>query len=244
MSNTRKIMATTAAALTMASFGFGVASAAPADEKVAEKAAKATVPVAPGTKITVETPEGSWAGCTVAFTATTPSGDPVAVTAGHCAFPGMKVYVDGKLIGETDKSSFEEKWDPISPDWATIALNETAEPFAASATVSPESVGKARVGDDVCSNGITSGWQCGVVTATTGDWIWTNLEMAPGDSGAPLIRTSDNAALGIHSARGALLPVDYGRSYSLSAALEKAGGYMLTTIDGPAAPGETSPFGS
>ncbi|WP_072689985.1 hypothetical protein [Rhodococcus marinonascens] len=56
--------------------------------------------------------------------------------------------------------------------------------------------------------------------------------MAPGDSGAPLIRTSDNAALGIHSARGDLFPTDYGRSYSVSAALTKAGGYMLTTVDG------------
>ncbi len=83
----------------------------------------------------------------------------------------MRVYAGGKLIGETGKSSFEEKWDPISSDWATIALNGNAQPVAASNKVSPESLGKARVGDEVCSEGMTSGWQCGKVTATTGDWI-------------------------------------------------------------------------
>ncbi|MEV0946746.1 S1 family peptidase [Rhodococcus sp. NPDC049939] len=240
MSITRKITAATAVALTISSVGFGVASAAPADEK----AASAGTPVGPGTEITVEMPDGSWSGCTVAFTGTTPSNEPVALTAGHCAFPGMRIYADGKLIGETDKSSLEEEWDPISPDWATIALNENAQPVAASDKVAPESVGVARLGDEVCSDGKTSGWQCGVVTAITGDWIWHNLVMAPGDSGAPLIRTSDNAALGIHSARGDLLPMDYGRSYSLAAALTKAGGYELTTVNGPAPAPETSPLGS
>ncbi|WP_157109580.1 S1 family peptidase [Rhodococcus sp. WMMA185] len=238
MSTARKIAATATATLTFAGLGFGVASAAPADEK----AASATTSVGPGTTITVKHPDGSRWRCTVAFAATTPSNQPVALTAGHCAIPGSKVYVDGRLIGETDQTSSRDG-GRFSADWATIALNDRAEPVAASDKVSPESVGKARVGDEVCLQGSTSGWQCGEVTGILGDWIYSDLEHAPGDSGGPLIRTSDNAAVGIHS--GWRFDEDYAESYSLPAALTKAGGYLLTTVDGPAPlPEESSLFGS
>ncbi|MEV0946745.1 S1 family peptidase [Rhodococcus sp. NPDC049939] len=244
MSIARRIAATAAAALTSASIGFGVASAAPAEEKAAptdEKATSAATAVGPGTTIKIEHPDGSWWRCTVAFTATTPSNEPVAVTAGHCAIPGSKVYVDGRLIGETDQTSSRDD-GTFSPDWATITLNDKAQPVAASDKVAPESVGKAQVGDEVCLQGSTSGWQCGEVTGILGDWIYSDLEHAPGDSGGPIIRTSDNAAVGIHS--GWRFDEDYGESYSLAAALTKAGGYLLTTVNGPAPAPETSPLGS
>ncbi|AOW92700.1 hypothetical protein BFN03_08295 [Rhodococcus sp. WMMA185] len=241
MSTTRKIMATTTAALTMASFGVGVASAAPAEEK-AEQAAYS---VGPGTKITLERAD-DWTWCTVAFIATTPSNQPVAVTAGHCAPSGTRAYIGGVLIGKTDKSSLEERdeWGPLEPDWAMITLNENAQAVAASDKVSPSSVGKARVGDRVCSDGVKTGWQCGRVTAVTGDMIWHNVHREPGDSGSPIIRTSDDAALGIYSGSATMLGVEYGTAYSLSAALEAAGDYQLATESGPAAPVDSSRFGS
>ncbi|AOW92701.1 hypothetical protein BFN03_08300 [Rhodococcus sp. WMMA185] len=246
MSITRKIMATTAAALTMASLGVGVASAAPAEGKAAsdEKAASAAILVGPGTTIIAKKPDGSRTRCTVAFIATTPSDQPVALTAAHCALPGWEMYVDGKLIGETDKSSRTEDSGSLAPDWATIALNEQAEPVAASDRVSPESVGKARVGDEVCLQGSTSGWQCGEVTGVSGYRIWYDLENAPGDSGGPIIRTSDNAALGIHVAEVSVFNSAWGEAHSLPDALSEAGGYELTTVNGPAPAPETSPLGS
>ncbi|MEV0946747.1 S1 family peptidase [Rhodococcus sp. NPDC049939] len=246
MSITSKVTAVTAAALAIAGIGFGVASAAPTEEKTAsdEKAASAATPVGPGTTIIAERTDGSRTRCTVAFVATTPSGQPVALTAAHCALPGWKIYVDGKLIGETDKSSRTEDSGSFAPDWATIALNEQAEPFAASDKVSPESVGKARVGDEVCLQGSTSGWQCGEVTGVSGYRIWYDLEDAPGDSGGPIIRTSDNAALGIHVAQVSVFNAAWGEAHSLPDALSEAGGYDLTTVNGPAPAPEASPLGS
>ena len=171
-------------------------------------------------------------GCTVGFVGQRPDGTRVGLYAGHCGAQGQQVVVDGRIVGVNAGSSSPRltKSDmfevPDAPDWGVF----TRDPKLAKATpggrVRPTSVGTARPGDPVCSQGVSSGWRCGSVVSVDGGYIATTIPVQVGDSGGPLIRTSDNAALGIAS-RAATFDGPLTRSgslfYDLGSALRATG---------------------
>lgn len=86
-----------------------------------------------------------------------------------------------------------------SADWGVIEFADRLPVNGSRGAITPSGVGKARTGDPVCAEGITTGRKCGKVLAVRGNWILTDVQSRPGDSGGPLIRTSDNAAVGLTS---------------------------------------------
>ncbi len=177
-------------------------------------------------------------GCTVGFLAQKPDGTRVGVYAGHCGSVGQKVVFDNHVVGTTVASSSpaltaaETFVDTDAPDWAVFTVDPTAATLAPTGRVHPASVGQAKVGDSVCSDGATSGWRCGTVVQVSNGYIATTIGVQTGDSGGPLIRTSDNAALGIASRAATFgnAPTPSGSLfYDLGSALRAAGGLSLVT---------------
>lgn len=144
-------------------------------------------------------------GCTVGFVGQRPDGTRVGLYAGHCGAQGQQVVVDGRIVGVNTGSSAPRltKSDtfevPDAPDWGVFTLDPKLAKAAPGGRVRPGSVGVARAGDPVCSQGVSSGWRCGTVVSVEGGYIATTIPVQVGDSGGPLVRTSDNAALGIAS---------------------------------------------
>lgn len=144
-------------------------------------------------------------GCTVGFVGQRADGTRVGLYAGHCGAQGQQVVVDGRIVGVNTGSSAPAltKSDtfvvPDAPDWGVFTLDPKLAKAAPGGRVRPTSVGTARPGDAVCSQGVSSGWRCGSVVSVDGGYIATTIPVQVGDSGGPLIRSSDNAALGIAS---------------------------------------------
>lgn len=182
----------------------GVAALVPA---AAQAAPVATI--VPGSSVlTVSKLVGNTAdgrGCTVGFIGQKPDGSRVGLYAGHCGAQGQQVVADGRIVGVNTGSSAPEltKADmfvvPDAPDWGVFSLDPQVAKAAPGGRVRPSGVGTARPGDQVCSQGVSSGWRCGSVVNVEGGYIATTIPVQVGDSGGPLIRTSDNAALGIAS---------------------------------------------
>ncbi|ADG77172.1 Peptidase S1 and S6 chymotrypsin/Hap OS=Tsukamurella paurometabola (strain ATCC 8368 / DSM /CCUG 35730 / CIP 100753 / JCM 10117 / KCTC 9821 / NBRC 16120/ NCIMB 702349 / NCTC 13040) OX=521096 GN=Tpau_0531 PE=4 SV=1 [Tsukamurella paurometabola] len=200
--------------------------------------------------------------CTVAFVAERPDGRRVALTAGHCGKRGQAVGapVPGKPDALVRVGTFAQSSNPparttpegyvlpedlTAPDWGVIDLRPTTKSAAERGPVRPTRVGEARVGDRVCQQGVTSGWRCGVVRVVSPTQISTDITSRPGDSGGPLIRLSDGAALGIVSGgTAAEAPRDVPRMtfyWSLRDALAQGGGLRLVTAGTPAAQRVSSP---
>lgn len=220
-----------------------VVSAAPA-------AAAPRIVVGPGSEIDIvqnETAEGiEVAACTLGVLATTPDGRRVGVTAGHCGKVGQEVTVPAPgqaraliSVGKFEKSSNpptkivdgrEVSTNISHPDWGTVSFKPGVPLVNRLGKAAPRSLGKARIGDKVCSQGRTSGWVCGAVTDVTANRFRTDLKLRSGDSGASLIRLSDGAALGIH-ATGSSEPGRDGSEVSdywdLGFVLAQAGGLRL-----------------
>ncbi|GAA4390276.1 S1 family peptidase [Tsukamurella soli] len=201
-----------------------------------------TASIGPGsTVMTVSQMHGNTAdglGCTVGFLAQRPDGTRVGVYAGHCGDVGQKVVFQNHIVGTVASSSSpkltaaETFVDTNAPDWATFTVDPAAASLMPVGRVHPLSVGHAKVGDAVCSDGATSGWRCGTVVDVTGSYIATTIGVSTGDSGGPLIRTSDNAALGIASRAATFgnAPTPTGSLfYDLGSALAAAGGLSLVT---------------
>lgn len=185
----------------------GTASAAPAP---APGSARVAMPVVgPGSEIGVVQERRAdgrvrASDCTVGFVAERPDGRRVAVTAGHCGRRGQLVGAPtpgraGALrqVGVVSQSSNPPENDFTSPDWAVVDLLPSVPTVSTRGPVRQSVVGDARVGDRVCQQGISSGWRCGVVRAVTPNRILTDIKSRPGDSGGPLMRLSDGAAVGI-----------------------------------------------
>ncbi|TWS19141.1 peptidase S1 [Tsukamurella asaccharolytica] len=230
-------------AATVALATAGVVSAAPAS-------AAPRIVVGPGSEIDVvqnETAQGiEVSACTVGVLATTPDGRRVGVTAGHCGKAGQEVTVPAPgqaraliSVGKIEKSSnpptamvdgHEVSTNVAHPDWGTVSFKEGVPLVNRLGKAAPRSLGKARIGDKVCSQGRTSGWVCGSVTDVTDNRFRTDLKLRSGDSGASLIRLSDGAALGIH-ATGSVEPGRDGSEVSdywdLGFILAQAGGLRL-----------------
>ncbi|GAA1098702.1 hypothetical protein [Tsukamurella spumae] len=193
----RRAAATTAVLGTVAVLAPGAAQAEP------------VTTIVPGSSVlTVSKLVGNVAdgrGCTVGFIGQRPDGSRVGIYAGHCGDQGQQVVVDGRIVGVNTASSAPSltKTDlfvvPDAPDWGVFALDPKLAKAAPGGRIRPSTVGTARAGDQVCSQGISSGWRCGSVVSVDGGYIATTIPVQVGDSGGPLIRTSDNAALGIAS---------------------------------------------
>jgi hypothetical protein len=237
----------TAAAVTVvaasATLMAGPTTAAPANPKVN---------VAPGLEIdVVQKINGDRVAasdaCTLGVVAVTPDGKKVGVIAGHCGKTGEMVAaraigVQNALVevGRVQKSSeptevtrngLPDLADASQPDWAVLSFLDGVPVSNTGPGVAPTAVGRARVGDPVCSVGRTSGRQCGKVIDVVGNRIQTTVSRRPGDSGSSLIRTTDGAALGIASL-GQVKPVDgvdESTFWDLGFIFSQAGGLRLAT---------------
>lgn len=237
----------------------GAASAAPAPSP---GGTRVSVPViGPGSEIgIVQERRGAdrvRAGkCTVGFVADRPDGRRVLLTAGHCGKPGQLVGVPIRSRGENGlvrvgtvaqsstpptrinpESGRAMPANPTAPDWAVIELQRGVKVSPSRGAVRPARVGDARVGDKVCQQGATSGWRCGSVLALRGPQILTSVDSDPGDSGGPLIRLADGAALGIVStSTSENAPAGTPKTstyWSVRDAFARAGGLRLA-VGGPA----------
>jgi len=204
------------------------------------------VVVGPGSEIDVvqkKTAEGiEVSACTLGVLALTPDGRRVGVTAGHCGRAGqiVAVPVPGQertiaSVGKIEKSSNPKitadgrTADPNQPDWGTIAFSAGVPLVNAQGKVRPTKVGRAAVGDQVCRQGRTTGWQCGKVADVAGNRVLVTMKGDHGDSGGPLVRLSDGAALGITSG-GLDLSREAGTQsefFDLGFVLAQAGGLRL-----------------
>jgi hypothetical protein len=171
-------------------------------------------------------------GCTVGFIGQRRDGSRVGVYAGHCGDQGQQVVADGRIIGRNIASSAPRLTADDTfivenaPDWGVFELDPKIARATPGGRIRPGSVGVARVGDPVCSQGVTSGWRCGKVLSVDNGYIATTIPVQVGDSGGPLVRSSDNAALGLASRsatfNGAAKP-NGSLFYDVSAALNAAG---------------------
>ncbi|WP_019202321.1 hypothetical protein [Tsukamurella sp. 1534] len=176
-------------------------------------------------------------GCTVGFIGQRPDGSRVGLYAGHCGAEGQQIAVDGRIVGVNTGSSAPRltKTDtfviPDAPDWGVFQLDPKVAQAAPGGRVRPSSVGSATAGDEVCSQGVSSGWRCGKVVSVDGGYIATTIPVQVGDSGGPLIRTRDNAALGIASRAatfGAAPKPNGSLFYDVGSALSAAGVSLVT----------------
>ena len=179
-------------------------------------------------------------GCTIAYLVVDDNGsDLSALTAGHCGDRGDEVSVGGERIGVIESGHAPATLpggliigNATSPDWAVIDLDDHIKPQLSSDKITPRTVAPAKVGDKVCSTGRTSGWACGTVTAVTGDWITTSIPRDSGDSGGPLYRPADGAALGIlgNVTSPLIGPGDTSSQYySVPAVLENTGTFLAVS---------------
>ncbi|MDF0530840.1 peptidase S1 [Tsukamurella sp. 8F] len=197
--------------------------------------------VSPGASVlTVSSMHGNTAdglACTVGFIGQRSDGTKVGVYAGHCGKVGEKVAFGNRVVGKTIASSApqltaqETFVNQNAADWAAFTVDPGSAQLVPGGRAKASSLGKARVGDKVCSDGATSGWRCGTVVQVDGSYIATTIGVQTGDSGGPLIRTADGAALGIASRAAS-----FGNSktptgslyYDLGSALSAIGATLVT----------------
>lgn len=204
----KAVPAKTAAAIAGTALGLTALSAVVLPGGIAS--ADPSVKITPGVQIAVPDRVNPDIGksCTLAYLLTDSQHDIKALTAGHCGTVGQDVYATdppaqiGTISAEHApqvNASGNVIGDITTPDWAVININNDVSVDANTDKIIPRIVGIAAVGDKVCSQGNTSGWACGTVTAVLGDWITTTIKRAPGDSGGPLYRPADHAAIGLLS---------------------------------------------
>lgn len=137
--------------------------------------------------------------CTLGFPARDARGLRLAVTAGHCA-SGLhqKVYLGNRIsIG------IVIAWQPDElPNrnygFTVIRLydNVAQSPVINNATAAQYS-DRANVGDLVCMYGVKSGRSCDTIEYVSDALLGTSDIADHGDSGAPVIRVTDGALVGI-----------------------------------------------
>ena len=146
--------------------------------------------------------------CSIAFSATSATGEPRVITAGHCTNRGGDVRgANDSVIGPVRSSVFDR-----TGDWGVVDAGPgwRATPSVAaegSTTRSVTGTATAAVGAPVCRSGSTTGWRCGTVTAVD---VTANYAAGPveglvlttacsegGDSGGPFV--SGSSALGLLS---------------------------------------------
>ncbi|MFD6351206.1 S1 family peptidase [Nocardia tengchongensis] len=162
--------------------------------------------------------------CSLGFNATDGSGNIVNITAGHCdpnsqnaGGPDATVTTEGISAGGPRFGAFDFP-HPDGVDFSTIKIDDDAiqrfennfvrgpggKPLAITGIADPV------VGAPVCKTGVTTGYNCGVISAvnetlnnealgiTKGLFLANNICALPGDSGGPVI--TGTRALGISTA--------------------------------------------
>lgn len=159
--------------------------------------ASVSITAAPGIPIFSRSPAGQ-ARCTLGFTASTTSNAHLAVTAGHCGQKNsIVITAAGRVLGRYIQVRPDES--PEHDGYALIALNDNVD---MSASITPnitlKTQARAFPGDTVCLFGSTSGGRCGTVQDIyAGFGNIAGCLSAPGDSGGPVVRMSDQALVGI-----------------------------------------------
>ena len=181
----------------------------------------------PGTVITVvQSKKGNTVNfdtCTIAFSLRGKSGYPWAITAGHCGKEGSKVYT--YPTGNTFSTAYflgtvryVSKTDKENGDWGAIRLNPQAKlPSSPDNMPNHLKMSGAKMGDNLCKFGATTGYNCGPKNHEDVEAILTlknqntqevkaivdgvNLCALPGDSGSPIF--DNNGIVGILSSSSA-----------------------------------------
>lgn len=159
--------------------------------------ATATITAAPGIPIFSQSPAGP-SRCTLGFTASTVSNARLAVTAGHCGQENsIVITAAGRILGRYIQVRPDAS--PEHDGYALIALNDNVD---MSANITPnfalKAQARAAAGDTVCLFGSTTGSRCGTVQDIfEGFGTIAGCLSAPGDSGGPVVRMSDQALVGI-----------------------------------------------
>lgn len=162
--------------------------------------------LAPGQEIALTQPgkdmDGKVTLCSVGFYAQgVTTGDEYVVTAGHCAddVPRAGIIYESTSYPESTSFLYNDKHDmgmmpsPFPGQSYNTVRVGTVDDFAGSIDLT--SVRQAKVGENVCALGRTSGWRCGAVTEVRGDRMTTSLCSYPGDSGGVVI--AGNSVVGI-----------------------------------------------
>ncbi|WP_278313748.1 S1 family peptidase [Lolliginicoccus levis] len=180
--------------------------------------------------------------CSLGFNGITEDGKAVNLTAGHCNPDGPGTtgtptrFLQGPLAGQVFGSFTETNMDKV--DFAVITIDDAHQEAFSSAGI--RGGGDLRItgtadpvmGMPVCKSGVTTGFSCGVVTATNltlqigprtlGNAFTSSICALQGDSGGAII--SGTRAVGISSAS------DVGDFTSCSAAIEETSIYGETPL--------------
>ncbi|MGD9622355.1 MAG: hypothetical protein AB7G47_20220 [Mycolicibacterium sp.] len=170
----------------------GLVQCAPADA--------ASRPVAaPGVAIVTHN-GGDTRGCTVGYTARDTAGDRLAVTAGHCA-DGVhqEVYLDNGVSIGTVIAWRPDQMSARDYGYTVIWLyDNVAQSPALDASTALDHADIGHTGDLVCMFGAKSGRTCGAIEHAEPGVLTTYSNIAQhGDSGAPVMRVTDGALIGI-----------------------------------------------
>lgn len=123
--------------------------------------------------------------CTIAAAGYDNQGNPIALTAGHCGGVGTPVVsADATLSGEIGYISRVN----TELDYAVVALNVRALPTSSYNGIEITGVGGAVVpGQQVCKQGVGSGYSCGVVLYPDNASTVAQICATHGDSGGPVL---------------------------------------------------------
>ncbi len=169
--------AATATALAAAAFTTGTA------------AADAPVTLGGGSGIIVEQLDdpGKAADCTLTAIGYDHDNRLVGLTAGHCGQIGSRLLAEydphAGVIGRVTAKSEDLDWAVIEFDAArVVATRQVTQSVINGVAAGPG------VGDNVCKNGRTTGYTCGIVWETHQAWFASHVCADHGDSGAPVLR--------------------------------------------------------
>lgn len=195
-------------------FAFAAAAAVtvPVTSQFPAWAAPSSASLAPGTKMASYDRSGNQVSlCTTGFVVKDSRGYPVLVTAGHCDGGGPLAVRDSADGSWTDFGSFRlnaftPPFDENSNDIGAVPL--TGGPIAFTPALLGQSpvtdAALPRVGQTLCKHGITTGRQCGRVTAVSDRKVFFDAMNRAGDSGGPVYRENGDGtvtAVGVTSAR-------------------------------------------
>ena len=157
--------------------------------------------------------------CTLAVTGMDADGRKVGITAGHCGNTGDAVRsADSYWVGDTGTVVYNAP----SADYSVIEFGSNAQLTNSYNGIVANGVGGGVAnGQQVCKNGVATGYTCGVVWATDNHTTMSQVCAGRGDSGAPLM--SNGKVVGIIS--GGVIP-----NYSLSCTTPLQGSLFMPTV--------------
>ncbi|ASL12336.1 serine protease (plasmid) [Mycobacterium europaeum] len=150
--------------------------------------------VSPGDEVDYINPGGRNQFCTIGYVYTGADMHTYAITAGHCRADSRAGYARDKrngLTGDFVRSVFE----PPRSGGADYALIDFSTNSLASAFITDhrmpfiDGYPEPQIGETVCRMGVSSGQQCGQITASQGEdqYLTTGMPPSiPGDSGGPV----------------------------------------------------------